>query len=626
MGRHPGIGRAAGRRIYVALGRGEVRAGRSLEALLAAYRIGARVAWRRAPRPAWPRASRRRRSSCWPRRSSPTSTSCRRSPPRASRASRPSAPGRPTAAAPPCSTCCCTSRPPRPRPWPPRPPPRAGRRPRAWPSSSGPRARRRPAPAAPRDARRPSRRARLRRRPDPGARVAATRWRPRWRAPPPAWARRGPGRPPAATAGPSPPWPWPRRRRRRPGRRRRAPRDLLARLDPALGDEIREERLAALQDETPASRERLEATLLAWLRHAGTSARRPPSSTSTRRPSLPPGAPAPPPGRRDGRSRCPLRARICPAHGAKGPIGKPIFRPTTIDSPAILMNLGHERIGRGLHPRGSEMESLTSGTLAGTGSFRCEECGYVVTLAAQDQLPDCPGCGGSRFARASLFATGRFAQGRRADARGARAAHRRRRASSSATAASTSPGATATPCASSASSASGRGSGAASPPTCASTTRPSRAATRSSSASPTACACSTTAASTACSSTASGWSGARCRTATRSSSAATACSSCEAAPQLATPTRSLGRGGRLSSRGGDGGRAARRGLGWRGGPEDRGPLPEGRHRQDDRGAPPHRRLPARGPDGSSPSTSTRRATCRTTSTSSPTSSRRWATS
>src|SRR5688572_12861718 len=54
------------------------------------------------------------------------------------------------------------------------------------------------------------------------------------------------------------------------------------------------------------------------------------------------------------------------------------------------------------------MESLTSGTLAGTGSFRCEECGYVVTLAASDQLPDCPGCGGSRFARASLFATGRF--------------------------------------------------------------------------------------------------------------------------------------------------------------------------------------------------------------------------
>jgi pSer/pThr/pTyr-binding forkhead associated (FHA) protein len=57
------------------------------------------------------------------------------------------------------------------------------------------------------------------------------------------------------------------------------------------------------------------------------------------------------------------------------------------------------------------MESLTSGTLAGTGSFRCEECGYVVTLAAADALPDCPGCGSSSFARASLFAGPRFARG-----------------------------------------------------------------------------------------------------------------------------------------------------------------------------------------------------------------------
>jgi hypothetical protein len=36
-----------GRRVYFALGRGEVAAGRSIGALLAAYRIGAQVAWRR---------------------------------------------------------------------------------------------------------------------------------------------------------------------------------------------------------------------------------------------------------------------------------------------------------------------------------------------------------------------------------------------------------------------------------------------------------------------------------------------------------------------------------------------------------------------------------------------------
>jgi pSer/pThr/pTyr-binding forkhead associated (FHA) protein len=49
------------------------------------------------------------------------------------------------------------------------------------------------------------------------------------------------------------------------------------------------------------------------------------------------------------------------------------------------------------------MESLTSGTLAGTGSFRCEGCGYVLTLAAADALPPCPGCDGEQFSRASLF-------------------------------------------------------------------------------------------------------------------------------------------------------------------------------------------------------------------------------
>ncbi|MGZ4279063.1 MAG: FHA domain-containing protein [Solirubrobacteraceae bacterium] len=57
---------------------------------------------------------------------------------------------------------------------------------------------------------------------------------------------------------------------------------------------------------------------------------------------------------------------------------------------------------------GAEMESMMSGTLAGTGSFRCEECGYVVNLAAADELPACPGCGGARFTRASLFAGSRF--------------------------------------------------------------------------------------------------------------------------------------------------------------------------------------------------------------------------
>jgi hypothetical protein len=45
--RDPDAGRDPGREVYVALGRGEQRVGRTLDSLQAAYRIGARVAWRR---------------------------------------------------------------------------------------------------------------------------------------------------------------------------------------------------------------------------------------------------------------------------------------------------------------------------------------------------------------------------------------------------------------------------------------------------------------------------------------------------------------------------------------------------------------------------------------------------
>ena len=48
MGRpSPGPAARPGRNVYVELGRGELRAGRGLDALQAAYRLGARIAWRR---------------------------------------------------------------------------------------------------------------------------------------------------------------------------------------------------------------------------------------------------------------------------------------------------------------------------------------------------------------------------------------------------------------------------------------------------------------------------------------------------------------------------------------------------------------------------------------------------
>ncbi len=51
------------------------------------------------------------------------------------------------------------------------------------------------------------------------------------------------------------------------------------------------------------------------------------------------------------------------------------------------------------------MKAWTSGTVAGTGTFRCTECDHPVSLEAADELPTCPNCGGRQFVRASLFAT-----------------------------------------------------------------------------------------------------------------------------------------------------------------------------------------------------------------------------
>lgn len=48
--REPDAGRELGREVYVGLGRGEARQGRTLDSLQAAYRVGARVAWRRLAR------------------------------------------------------------------------------------------------------------------------------------------------------------------------------------------------------------------------------------------------------------------------------------------------------------------------------------------------------------------------------------------------------------------------------------------------------------------------------------------------------------------------------------------------------------------------------------------------
>src|SRR5437763_13353250 len=51
------------------------------------------------------------------------------------------------------------------------------------------------------------------------------------------------------------------------------------------------------------------------------------------------------------------------------------------------------------------MKAWMSGTVAGTGTFRCTDCDFPLSLDAADELPTCPNCGGAEFVRASLFTT-----------------------------------------------------------------------------------------------------------------------------------------------------------------------------------------------------------------------------
>jgi hypothetical protein len=51
------------------------------------------------------------------------------------------------------------------------------------------------------------------------------------------------------------------------------------------------------------------------------------------------------------------------------------------------------------------MKAWMAGNVAGTGTFRCTECDFPLSLDAADELPSCPNCGGTEFVRASLFTT-----------------------------------------------------------------------------------------------------------------------------------------------------------------------------------------------------------------------------
>ena len=51
----------------------------------------------------------------------------------------------------------------------------------------------------------------------------------------------------------------------------------------------------------------------------------------------------------------------------------------------------------------SVSNSCATGTLPGSGTFFCLECGSQLSLRENDRLPNCPRCGASRFRRDSIF-------------------------------------------------------------------------------------------------------------------------------------------------------------------------------------------------------------------------------
>jgi DNA-directed RNA polymerase subunit RPC12/RpoP len=48
-------------------------------------------------------------------------------------------------------------------------------------------------------------------------------------------------------------------------------------------------------------------------------------------------------------------------------------------------------------------EVQEAGIPADAGSFVCVDCSFPLSLDHSEELPECPGCGGTRFRRASMF-------------------------------------------------------------------------------------------------------------------------------------------------------------------------------------------------------------------------------
>jgi predicted RNA-binding Zn-ribbon protein involved in translation (DUF1610 family) len=63
---------------------------------------------------------------------------------------------------------------------------------------------------------------------------------------------------------------------------------------------------------------------------------------------------------------------------------------------------GKERIIATTSP-GIDVDSLTAGTVPGSGTYFCASCSSQLSLRENDQLPECPRCGAGEYQRDSIF-------------------------------------------------------------------------------------------------------------------------------------------------------------------------------------------------------------------------------
>ncbi|HEY8465769.1 MAG TPA: FHA domain-containing protein [Solirubrobacterales bacterium] len=68
------------------------------------------------------------------------------------------------------------------------------------------------------------------------------------------------------------------------------------------------------------------------------------------------------------------------------------------------MSIAPERVGESRETATRQVHAAGEPAAAQLGgSLKCVECGYAINVLPEEEIPECPACGGTEFRRASLF-------------------------------------------------------------------------------------------------------------------------------------------------------------------------------------------------------------------------------